>query len=37
MVAGEVTINEISKHKHAVRGCFNIAYESNNKVSFADD
>lgn len=34
---GEVTVNEISKHNHAVRGCFNIAYESDNKVSFSDE
>ena len=34
---GEILIKEIVKSNHAIQGCFNLAYDSNGKVSFQDN
>ena len=34
---GEIVINEISKSKHAIQGCFSLAHDSADKVSFSDN
>jgi len=31
---GELKINDIKKYNEAIKGCFNIAYENNNDISF---
>jgi len=34
---GEITLNDIKKYNEAIKGCFNIAYENNNDISFTSE
>lgn len=33
---GQISINEITKHNHAIQGCFDLAYNSDGNISFQD-